>query len=88
MSQLKHLLSYKGLLNKNENNEDTKSFEKYPIFLKHTLFHKEEQMKKIRSLEVGQKFFIYDRFREKANKCYDKGNYDEAIGLFEHVLFL
>ena len=44
-------------------------------------------MKKIRSVEVAQRFFIYDKFREKGNKCFGKGNYEEAIGLFEHVLF-
>ena len=42
-------------------------------------------MKKIRGVEVAQRFFIYDKFREKGNKSYIKGNYEETIGLYEHV---
>jgi len=37
-------------------------------------------------LEVAHRFFIYDKFREKANKNYNKGKYEDAIGLYEHAL--
>jgi tetratricopeptide (TPR) repeat protein len=43
-------------------------------------------MKKIRSLEIAHRFFVYDKFREKANKNYNKGNHEQAIGLYEHAL--
>jgi hypothetical protein len=40
--------------------------------------HDEENMKKVRKLEVAQRFFIYDKFREKGNKEYYKGNFASA----------
>lgn len=41
-----------------------KVFDTYPIYLKHTLFQDEENTKKMRLLEVAQRFFVYDKFRE------------------------
>lgn len=35
-------------------------FDSYPIFIKHSLFHDEEQMLKVRKLDISQRFFIYD----------------------------
>jgi len=86
ISQMKYLFSFKGILSKGDNTENRESFEKYPIFLKHSLFHNEEKMKKIRGLEVAHRFFIYDKFREKGNKNYNKKNFEEALGLYEHAL--
>jgi tetratricopeptide (TPR) repeat protein len=88
ISQMKYLLSFRGLISKGEEDktENHEKFENYPMFLKHTLFHNEEKMKKIRSLEISHRFFVYDKFREKGNKNYNKGNYEQSIGLFEHAL--
>lgn len=63
-----------------------KVFDAYPIYLKHTLFHDEENTKKMRQMEVSQRFFVYDRFREQGNKQYNKGNYDEAVKYYERAL--
>jgi len=54
---------------------ERKIFDSYPIYLKHTIVHDEENMKKVRTLEVAKRFFIYDKFREKGNKEFYKGNY-------------
>jgi len=50
---MKYLLSFKGLIKKDDDNTNRESFESYPIFLKHTLFHGDEKMEKIRTLEVA-----------------------------------
>ena len=63
-----------------------KIFDSYPIYLKHTIFQDEENTKKIRLLEVSQRFFIYDKFRESGNKRLNKGNYEDAIKYYERAL--
>jgi hypothetical protein len=50
----------------------------YPIYLKHTLYYDDEDMKKIRSLEYSHRFFVFDKIRESSNKEFNKGNYKEA----------
>jgi hypothetical protein len=47
-----------------------KNFDAYPIYLKHTLMHNEESMRKVRRCEVSQRFFAYDKFRERGNKLF------------------
>jgi hypothetical protein len=60
--------------------EKRKDFDKYPIYLKHTIFHNEdENMKKVRELEISHRFFIYDKFRESGNKAFIKGKLSEAV---------
>lgn len=62
------------------------SFDKYPIYLKHTLYHDDEHMKKARTLETSHRFFVYDKFKDYANKSYNKGLYKEAISYYERAL--
>lgn len=87
ISPLRHLLNFRGVLSKKPSSaEDKAKFDAYPIYLKHTLFHNEEQFAKIRKLEVAHRFFVYDKFREQGNKKYNRGKADEAIPLYEHSL--
>jgi hypothetical protein len=51
-------------------------FNTYPIYLKHTLLHDDADMKKVRTLEIAQRFFVFDKFRERGNKEYNKGDFD------------
>lgn len=80
-----YMLKYKASSNSIANIPEDRRWENLPIFLKHTLFHDEEKMDAFRKLELGQRFFIFDKFREQANKAFNKGRYEEAIGLYEHV---
>ncbi|CAD8056088.1 unnamed protein product [Paramecium primaurelia] len=57
-----------------------------PIYLKSTLFHDDENTKKLRQCEVAQRFFVYDKFREKGNKLLQKQEYEEAIRYYERAL--
>ena len=85
ISPLRYLINFRGFLNNSTSNEGREKWESLPVFLKHTLFHNEEKMEKIRKLEVAHRFFIYDKFKEQAHKRLNKGRPEEAIGLFEHV---
>ena len=58
-------------------------FNQYPIYLKHTLFHNEENMVKVRRMEISQRFFVYEQFREKGNKLFNKELYEDAIQCYE-----
>ena len=40
----------------------------------------------MRSVEVAQRFLIFDKFREQGNKRLNKGLYDEAIKYYERAL--
>ena len=87
ISTLRHLFTFRGLLPRGKNApENRQNFDKYPIFLKHTLFHKEGTFDKLRKLEVSHRFFVYDKFREQGNKKYNKNNPQEAISFYEHAL--
>ncbi|EAS06282.3 transmembrane protein, putative (macronuclear) [Tetrahymena thermophila SB210] len=66
--------------------EKRKVFDTYPVYLKHTLFMNDENMKKVRELEVAQRFFVYDKLREKGNKEFHKGNYEESILYYERAM--
>ena len=61
-------------------------FEKYPIYLKHTLFYDEEVLQRMRNKDVVERFFVYDKFRERGNRLFNKQRFDEAIFLYERAL--
>jgi ribosomal protein L12E/L44/L45/RPP1/RPP2 len=87
ISTLRHLFTFRGILSKgNKSAENRENFEKYPIFLKHTLFHNEEKFEKVRKLEVAHRFFVYDKFREQGNKKYNRNRFVDSISLYEHAL--
>lgn len=48
--------------------------------------HDDEDMKKVRKLEVASRFFVYDKFRERGNKEFYKGEYDTAVAYYERAL--
>lgn len=73
-------------MSKEQGDENREKFDGHPIYLQHTVFHDDEKMTKIRSLEVSHRFFIYDKFREQGNKCYNKGEYEDALKLYERAL--
>jgi len=66
--------------------ENRKSFDQYPIYLKHTLYHDDEHMKKARTLETSHRFFVYDKFKDYGNKNYNKGLYKDAVAYYERAL--
>ncbi|CAD8077631.1 unnamed protein product [Paramecium sonneborni] len=95
ISPLNYLLDTRGLwmlafdskeVKKGPIKDRRKVFDTYPTYLKSTLFHDDENTKKLRQCEVAQRFFVYDKFREKGNKLLQKQEYDEAIRYYERAL--
>ena len=93
ISPYSYLLDYKGFLNfswdmpKKKLREKRKIFDTYPIYLQHTLFHNEDEtMMKVRKLEVSSRFFAYEKFRERGNKCLYKQEFEDALIYYERAL--
>jgi hypothetical protein len=80
------LLHSDHFFNKKNKNIERKIFNSYPIYLKHTIFHDDDIMKRIRLKEITERFFAYDKFREKGNRYFNKKKYVEAIGFYERAL--
>ena len=80
------MLEFRGLFSVKKAASNRMSFEKYPIYLKHTLYHDDEHMKKARTLETSHRFFVYDKFKDYGNKNYNKGLYKDALAYYERAL--
>ncbi|EGR30006.1 hypothetical protein IMG5_144800 [Ichthyophthirius multifiliis] len=65
---------------------DRKIFNSYPIYLKHTIFHDDDLMKKIRLKEITERFFAYDKFRERGNRYFNKQKITTALYYYERAL--
>lgn len=60
----------------------------YPVYLKHSLFYHDDKFEKARTLEVGHRFFIFDKFKEEGNKSMTKGDYRAAVSYYEQAFSL
>ena len=54
-------------------------FNNYPLYLQETLFFNDEQLNKLRKVEISQRFFVCDDWRERGNRYYHKENYKKAM---------
>lgn len=81
---MRSLFGFKGVFDFNTDGEIVRQkWNEYPNYLKHTIFHTGEDIEKARKMEIGHKFFIVDNLREKGNRKYRKGLYEEAIQFYE-----
>lgn len=87
ISKLHGLMGFKGIFDVKPNFTITREqWEKYPIYLKHTVFLTGTDMQKYRNLEIGHKFFVFDKLREKGNRRFLKGHYHKALNHYERAL--
>lgn len=64
-----------------------KFLESLPYVVKHSIFIDSDILKKLRNLgDIGQLFFITDDTKIKGNKAYERGDYYEALEVYEQVL--
>lgn len=63
-------------------------FDRYPVYLQHTLFFNGEDYRKVRTIECCSRFMAYDQLREKGNKAFNKGRYYVALDLYERAMSL
>ena len=81
---MRSLFGYKGVFDFSVDGEMVRAkWNSYPNYLKHTVFHTGEDIEKARKMEIGHKFFIVDNLREKGNRRYKKGQYEEALQFYE-----
>lgn len=60
-------------------------FNNLPIYLKHTIFHNDEDTKKLRLLGLSERSFIWDNYKNYGNKAYHKGDFKKSIFFYERV---
>jgi hypothetical protein len=61
--------------------------ESLPYVVKHSLMIESDIIKRLRELgDIGQVFFITDDTKIKGNKAYERGDYYEALAIYEQVL--
>lgn len=63
-----------------------KIFNSYPIYLKNSIFHNDEDTIKLRQLSITEKSFIWDKYRSHGNKNYHKNNIKKALFFYERVI--
>ena len=86
ISPIRSLLGFKGFFALGEVKDfSRKEWEAYPNFLKHTVFYTSQDFEKARSLEIGHKLFLLDKFKLKGNKCYVRGKFSRALTYYEKV---
>lgn len=79
ISKMKDLLKSRGMYKKEEFEAKRQKFNNYPLYLQETLFFNDEQLKKLRKVEISQRFFVCDDWRERGNRYYHKENYKKAM---------
>ena len=87
ISQWGYFLDFEAgkIINRNTR-EDRVVFDAYPIYLKHTLYILDENVAKLRKMEINQRFFAQDEMKEEGNWHYRKKNYPKAVHYYEYAL--
>lgn len=62
-----------------------KKFNEYPIYLRNTIFHNDEETLKLRELSITERAFIWDKYKAHGNKNYHKNNIKKALFFYERV---
>eukprot|EP00930_Biecheleria_cincta_P096254 TRINITY_DN88128_c0_g1_i1.p1 TRINITY_DN88128_c0_g1~~TRINITY_DN88128_c0_g1_i1.p1 ORF type:complete len:525 (-),score=144.24 TRINITY_DN88128_c0_g1_i1:30-1523(-) len=63
-----------------------KTYETWPFFVQHTLFHGEkEDLKAWRQLPFDEKIVICERLKEEGNELFKKGSWSDAVEKYEEA---
>lgn len=73
------LENYESVMNKRE------KFQNYPFYLKHTLFHDDEEILSLRRMNTSEKIKICSENLEKSLNLIKQNNITEALNLLERV---
>ena len=76
-----------GLIPDKLEGNNRKKFNQYPIYLKNTIFHNDEETIKLRELSATERAFIWDKYKAHGNKNFHKNNIKKALFFYERVLF-
>jgi len=67
-----------------EFHEKRKIFERFPIFLKHSLLHGKD-FDKVRNAAFANAFFVFDDIKQEGNLFYEDKDYYRALELYEQA---
>eukprot|EP01017_Pseudomicrothorax_dubius_P029889 TRINITY_DN3671_c0_g1_i1.p1 TRINITY_DN3671_c0_g1~~TRINITY_DN3671_c0_g1_i1.p1 ORF type:complete len:559 (+),score=120.23 TRINITY_DN3671_c0_g1_i1:998-2674(+) len=62
------------------------AFDKYPIHLKHTLFHTDDKIIEIRKHDLPSMICVSEEYRDKGNSKFAKREYEKALRYYEKAL--
>lgn len=85
ISMYEDLFKNRGIYRKEAFIQKRIKFNNYPAYLKETLFHDDPSMKKLRGLEISEKFFLSEDWREKGNRSFSKGDFKTALIFYTRV---
>lgn len=85
ISKMRDLLKNRGMYKKEEFRQKRLKFDQYPIYLQETLFYNDIKLSRLRKMEISQRFFVCDEWRELGNRHYHKGHYLKAINFYTMV---
>ena len=84
ISEITNFYKENGFMEKPENHS-RKKFNEYPIYLRNTVFHNDEETLKLRELSITERAFIWDKYKTHGNKNYHKNNIKKALFFYERV---
>lgn len=85
-SQFDFVFNCRGRESRAEFRAKRKEFDRYPIFLKHTLIHPND-INKVRNADFGNAFFVFDDIKTEGNLYYEDQEYYTALKFYEQVTF-
>lgn len=89
ISKLQGLFGFKGIFDMRPDLQIIREkWDKYPIYLKHTVFCSGSEYETARNLEIGHRFFVCEKLKERGNARFRKGHYKKALGHYETSLSL
>lgn len=65
-----------------------KRFNNFPIYLKLSIFHNDDDTAKLRKLPIKERVYVWENFKNYANKAYNKGDFKKSIFFYERVIIV
>lgn len=88
-NELGNILQEAVKLKSAQMNEKRRTYEKWPYFIQHTLFHGEkDDFKAWRELPFAEKMVVSDRLKEEGNQLYAAGSWSDAVDKYEEAATL
>lgn len=82
-SPMDFMFNRQSLFGDRANNPNLReTFDKYPIYLKETLFLDDKSINELRGVEIAQRFMAVEEIKEKGNESYHAQDFDEAYKMY------
>lgn len=85
-NELGNILQEAVKLKSAQMNQKRQTYEKWPFFVQHTIFHAEkEEFKAWRELPFSEKIVVCEQIKEQGNESFAKGNWSDAVDKYEEA---